>query len=109
MKHDLLTLVAMKLIWPRGPGPSQFNTELHLNHAIEEALDAHNRVPTPESESGLDLCLYMRKSEAAAHAGCGEQTIHRAIAGGQLQTVRRRSRVYVVRASLEAWLTPKQV
>jgi hypothetical protein len=42
MKHDLLTLVAMKIIWPRGPGPSQFKTELHLNHAIEEALDARD-------------------------------------------------------------------
>jgi hypothetical protein len=42
MKHDLLTLVAMKLIWPRGPGPREYKTELHLNHAIEEALDSRS-------------------------------------------------------------------
>lgn len=36
--QQLLHLVAMKMIWPRGPGPELFRTELHLNAEIEKQL-----------------------------------------------------------------------
>jgi hypothetical protein len=49
MKHDLLTLVAMRLIWPRGPGRAEFKTELHLNIAIENAL--HQRLQTENPDT----------------------------------------------------------
>ncbi len=38
MSEQLLHLVAMKLIWPRGPGPILFKTELLLNAEIEKHL-----------------------------------------------------------------------
>lgn len=32
-------LVAMKVVWPRGPGPKFFKSENHLNREIEKMLD----------------------------------------------------------------------
>jgi len=34
----LLRLVAMKVLWPKGPGPAEYKTELHLNDALECVL-----------------------------------------------------------------------
>jgi hypothetical protein len=37
--HELLHLLAMKAVWPRGAGRQRFKTELHLDRAIEQCLD----------------------------------------------------------------------
>jgi hypothetical protein len=34
----LVILIAMKSIWPHGPGPRLYKTELHLNRSIETVL-----------------------------------------------------------------------
>jgi hypothetical protein len=38
MSDPLALLVAMLAIWPQGPGPKLFKTELHLRKAIDEQL-----------------------------------------------------------------------
>lgn len=37
--RKLLHLVAMKIVWPRGSGPSCFSSENLLDRAIEERLE----------------------------------------------------------------------
>jgi hypothetical protein len=37
--HELLHLLAMKAVWPRGASKLHFKTELHLDRAIEQCLD----------------------------------------------------------------------
>lgn len=52
MNQQLLQLVAMKLIWPRGPGPELFKTELHLLAEIEFRLLESMRVKDPARPDG---------------------------------------------------------
>lgn len=47
-------------------------------------------------------------SQAAAHAGCGERTLMRAIGTGQLDAVKEHGHLLIAKTDLDRWIAARQ-
>ena len=71
MKYDLIHLLAMKLIWPRGSSRAAFPTELHLDNAILKTLEAElqARDPDPDEAERLRHQRVLEANSFCKHCG----------------------------------------